>query len=307
MKTTTVAQSELSIRLAMAADKARGLLGKQKHDRLSAYGLPRGGALALYYGDPGSILFNRVLDPLHADVCIDDVAESGLTGAKWLMSHPCIPYFPLWNKREPEDADVGWLVFPWEVAPGESPENAKGRDACDDVTRILEHIGENPRREGLVDTPARVVKSWKALYAGYSMDVKEHFRVFEDGRCDEMVVLRNIEFYSTCEHHMLPFSGKAHIGYVPRDRVIGVSKLARILEVFARRLQIQERIGQQVTDALVEGLNPLGAACVLEAQHLCMTARGVQKQNSVMVTASLRGCFKTEDSCRNEFYRHIGK
>ncbi|GAG88950.1 unnamed protein product, partial [marine sediment metagenome] len=142
-------------------------------------------------------------------------------------------------------------------------------------------------REGLKETPKRVSKSFAKLYGGYAMKASDHMKTFSDGVCDEMVIVKDIEFFSTCEHHMLPFFGRAHIAYIPNKKVIGVSKLVRILEVYARRLQIQERICQQVTEALDTNLSPLGSACVLEAQHFCMTARGVEKQHSIMVTSSL--------------------
>lgn len=179
--------------------------------------------------------------------------------------------------------------------------------AQEHVRAVLQLIGENPSREGLKDTPARVVRSWRELFAGYRQNPADVFRTFTDGACNEMVILRDIEFYSTCEHHMLPFFGRAHIAYLPNGLVIGVSKLARLLDIFSRRLQIQERIGQQVTAALMEHLHPLGAACVIEAQHFCMKARGVQKQDSVMVTSSLRGVFLTDAPARSEFLRLIGK
>lgn len=175
------------------------------------------------------------------------------------------------------------------------------------VQSIIAHINPNASQEkGLIETPQRIVRSWKELFAGYSQDPKDVIKEFEEP-CDEMVVLRDIEFYSTCEHHMLPFTGKAHIGYLPAGKVVGVSKLARILEIFARRFQIQERLGQQVTGALEEYLKPLGCGCVLEAKHFCMTCRGVNKQDSVMITSSLRGAFKMDSTTRDEFLRLIGK
>jgi len=173
------------------------------------------------------------------------------------------------------------------------------------VIQQLLYIGENPKREGLLKTPERVVKSWKELYAGYDKDPKDIMTTFKDGACDEMVVLKDIEMYSMCEHHLLPFFGKVHIAYIPDGKVIGVSKLARLLEIFARRAQIQERIGEQVTGALMEYLQPKGAACIIEATHLCMMARGIQKQNSTMVTSSLKGVFLDKLDVRNELMRLI--
>lgn len=174
------------------------------------------------------------------------------------------------------------------------------------VRHILRYIGEDPTREGLFDTPSRVVRSWSELFGGYQKDPASVFKVFEDGACDELVLLKEVEWYSCCEHHMLPFFGKAHIAYIPNGKIIGVSKLARLLEIFSRRLQVQERLCTQITKALDEYLTPLGSACVLEATHLCMVMRGVQKQNSVMVTSSLTGVFKDDINARSELLRLIG-
>jgi len=186
-------------------------------------------------------------------------------------------------------------------------------DRTDMIARIaisdsLRYIGEDPEREGLRETPARVIKSWETLYGGYKETPEEVIKTFDTpGTQHGMVVLRDIEFYSTCEHHMLPFFGKAHIGYLPGRVVLGVSKLARLLEVYTRRLQIQERIGEEVVSALMVHLPDCkGAGCVLEAQHMCMTARGVQKQHSVMVTSCLAGVFKTENKTRTEFLSVAG-
>ena len=175
------------------------------------------------------------------------------------------------------------------------------------ITRILSAIGDDPQREGLLNTPQRVIRSWEKLYGGYKEDPADVLKtVFVEGACDEMVILKDIEFYSTCEHHMLPFFGRASIGYIPSGRVVGVSKLARLLEVFARRLQIQERLTAQVADALVTYLTPKGAMVILEAQHFCMTARGVEKQDSIMVTSAIRGIFSTPE-VRAEFMSLVRK
>lgn len=170
---------------------------------------------------------------------------------------------------------------------------------------MLSAINENPNREGLVDTPKRVIKSWQEIYSGYSKDPKDVLTVFESDGYDQIVLLKDIEMYSMCEHHMLPFFGKAHVAYIPDGKVIGISKLARLVDIYARRLQIQERIGEQVTNALMEHLKPKAAACIIEAQHLCMLMRGVNKQNSVMVTSSLRGVFLTDPAAKNELMNLI--
>lgn len=173
------------------------------------------------------------------------------------------------------------------------------------VRQTLRALGDDPTRDGLVDTPARVVRSWAELYSGYRKNPADLFTTFEKGTYDQMVVLREIEFYSTCEHHMLPFVGRATIGYIPGARIVGISKLARLLDVFARRLQVQERITDQVTAALDEHLGPRGSGCIIIAQHMCMTCRGVGKQHSNMVTTSLRGCFR-DDPTKGEFLRAGG-
>lgn len=160
---------------------------------------------------------------------------------------------------------------------------------------------EEAKREGLRETPKRVAKAWKELFDGYHMDAGELVTVFEEvNGYDQIVLLRNIEFYSFCEHHLLPFIGRGHVAYLPGKKVIGVSKLARILDFYAHRLQIQERIGQQVVEFLSKELESRGAACILEAKHLCMSCRGVAKQHSVMVTSSLAGVFKENASARAE-------
>lgn len=175
------------------------------------------------------------------------------------------------------------------------------------VKEILRIIGENPEREGLRDTPARVVKSWTEIFGGYTKNVSEEIGTFfeEDlsqSQSDEIVICRNIQFYSTCEHHMIPFYGICHVGYLPGKKgVIGVSKLVRLVELYARRLQIQEKLCGQVADTLMEILEPDGVGVTMTAQHLCMTARGVRNPSAEMVTSAMRGKFKTQPATRNEF------
>jgi GTP cyclohydrolase I len=175
------------------------------------------------------------------------------------------------------------------------------------IQYILKCIGEDPNREGLLDTPDRVVKSWDELFAGYNQNPQDFITTFSEvENYDEMVLLRNIEFYSFCEHHVLPFTGHGHIAYMPDKRVIGISKLARLLDLYARRLQIQERIGQQVVAALDKHLQPRGSACILVAQHGCMSCRGVRKMNSEMVTSSLSGIF-LQQTVKSELLSLIGR
>jgi GTP cyclohydrolase I len=172
------------------------------------------------------------------------------------------------------------------------------------VTRELGLLGEDVTRPGLIKTPNRVAESMLWLTRGYEMDVAE---VVGDALFDEvhqsMIMVRDIELYSLCEHHMLPFFGKAHIAYIPNGRIVGLSKLPRIVEVFARRLQIQERLTEQVADAIQKVLAPLGVGVVIEAYHLCMMMRGVEKQNSKTITSALRGSFRNDAKTRDEFLR----
>ena len=169
------------------------------------------------------------------------------------------------------------------------------------VRDILGAIGEDPEREGLRDTPARIARMYAEIFAGLDEDPAQHLAVgFSEGH-DEMVILRDIPFYSTCEHHLVPFHGLAHVGYVPNGRVAGISKLARVVETLAKRPQLQERLTSQVADVLMDALQPDGVAVVVEAEHLCLTMRGVKKPGSRMVTSAVRGSFKRSAVTRAEF------
>jgi GTP cyclohydrolase I len=172
------------------------------------------------------------------------------------------------------------------------------------IHRQLELIGEDPARDGLLRTPHRVAESLRWLTRGYEMDVAEvvNGAVFAEAH-ENMVLVRDIEVYSLCEHHMLPFYGRAHIAYVPNGRIIGLSKLPRIVEIFARRLQVQERLTDQIADAIDEVLAPAGVGVVLECEHLCMMMRGVEKQNSKTISSALRGLFREDSRTRDEFLR----
>ena len=168
--------------------------------------------------------------------------------------------------------------------------------------QILEAVGEDPQRQGLAKTPARAARAFEFLTQGYRQSIEEivNEAVF-DSDASEIVLVKDIELYSMCEHHLLPFIGKAHVAYIPNGKVIGLSKVARIVDVFARRLQIQEQLTTQIAGALMEAINPLGVAVVIEAKHLCMMMRGVEKQNSVMTTSHLLGTFKEDARTRSEF------
>ena len=175
------------------------------------------------------------------------------------------------------------------------------------VTRdLLDSLGEDPDREGLLKTPNRVAKSWKFLTQGYSANIEEVINgaIFNE-KCDEMVTINNIDFYSVCEHHLIPFFGKAHVAYIPNGKVVGLSKIPRIVDVFARRLQVQERMTQQIAATLNDALSPKGVAVVLEAHHMCMQMRGVEKQNSHATTSSMTGLFREDERTRKEFLNII--
>lgn len=173
-------------------------------------------------------------------------------------------------------------------------------------TRMLEHLGEDPGRQGLVNTPLRAAKAMQFLTSGYHQDINKILNnaVFDEDY-DEMVIVKDIEFYSLCEHHILPFWGRCHVGYIPRRRIIGLSKIPRIVDMFSRRLQVQERLTREIAEALENTLEPQGVAVVMEGQHLCMMARGVEKQAPKMTTNVMRGIFRENNSTRSEFLKCI--
>ncbi len=180
------------------------------------------------------------------------------------------------------------------------------QDIADFYTDILSKLGEDPGREGLAKTPERVAKALQFLTSGYKQDAAKILRgaMFKEDY-SEMVIVKDIELYSMCEHHILPFFGKAHIAYIPNGYIVGLSKIPRIVDVFARRLQVQERLTQQVLDSIQDTLQPLGVAVVIEARHMCMMMRGVQKQNSATTTSAFTGVFKDDEKTRNEFLKLI--
>ncbi len=180
------------------------------------------------------------------------------------------------------------------------------KDKIKEFTRdFIKYIGDDPDREGLKDTPDRFAKAWDKLYSGYKLKPEDVLTVFDDEKYDEMIVVKDIEFYSTCEHHLIPFYGKVHVGYIPNGKIIGLSKIPRIVEIFSRRLQNQERLTFQIADALDKALQPKGVGVIIEGKHMCMMARGVEKQNTVVTTSSVKGLFKSNDKTRSEFLRHL--
>ena len=182
------------------------------------------------------------------------------------------------------------------------------RDALEGIVeKMLEAVGEDPAREGLLQTPRRVAQSLEFLTSGYRQEIQTVLNgaVFSE-RYSEMVIVKDIDFYSLCEHHMLPFFGRAHVAYIPNGKILGLSKIPRIVEVFSRRLQVQERLTQQIADTLYQALNPDGVGVVLEARHMCMMMRGVEKQNSAATTSAMLGVFRDEVKTRQEFLTLIG-
>ena len=188
--------------------------------------------------------------------------------------------------------------------PAARPESSAGMESL--VRRQLELIGEDPGREGLLSTPSRVAKSLAWMTRGYEMDPADVIgeALFEESH-ENMVMVRDIELYSMCEHHMLPFYGKAHVAYIPNGTIVGLSKLPRIVDVFAQRLQVQERLTEQIAQAITDAVEPRGVGVVIEAFHLCMMMRGVQKQNSRTITSALRGVFRDDSKTRDEFLRLV--
>jgi GTP cyclohydrolase I len=188
--------------------------------------------------------------------------------------------------------------------PDEIAKSDRALEFEDLIHRQLELIGEDPSREGLLSTPSRVAKSMKFLTEGYNSSAEEVVGkgIFKEEH-DNMIMVRDIELYSLCEHHMLPFFGKAHVAYIPNGKIVGLSKIPRIVDVYARRLQVQERLTEEIAEGLCSVLNPSGVGVVIEAYHLCMMMRGVQKQNSKTITSALRGAFREDPKTRDEFLR----
>lgn len=295
MEKKIVSWNEFEIQISSLITQLEG----KKIEFDSVHGVPRGGvaiavALSHYFKVP------IVNDVRKGTLIVDDIADSGKTLARFPDNKKAVLFFKDHCKTPVDifvDKATAWIEFPWEA--GEMP-------AEDAVVRMIEAIGDDPTREGLLQTPKRVVKSWKELFSGYSKNAADILSVtFEDGvkDCDELVICSDIEFYSTCEHHMLPIIGKMHIGYIPDKKVVGLSKLARLGDMFARRLQIQEKMTKQIADALMEHLKPKGVAVVITAKHFCMCARGVNKQNSWMTTSSMQGVLREKPEARAEFLR----
>jgi GTP cyclohydrolase I len=196
------------------------------------------------------------------------------------------------------------------ITNGARAADAPDRGQVEEAVRVLlRHIGEDPEREGLARTPERVASALQFLTRGYTQDPKTAINgaLFSEAEYQEMILCKDLDFYSLCEHHILPFFGKAHVAYLPNKRIVGLSKLARMVEIFARRLQVQERLTRQIAQTIMSEIEPLGVAVVLEAEHMCMRMRGVEKQNSVVMTSAMLGVFRKNHETRQEFMNLIRK
>lgn len=282
------------------AGKAATLLSEtvarhQPGSSYKLYGVPRGGiSAAMAIGQHVPVeLVDHAPD---ADAIIDDLIDSGATCDRYAKDYPNIPFIALYDKREMSGDP--WLVFPWEVG-----EDQHDDSFTDNVVRLLQYVGEDPKREGLHETPARVAKAWAHWCSGYGADIPGLLKVFKDGaeNYNEMVTVKDIPLYSHCEHHMAPIFGTATISYIPDGKIVGLSKLSRLVDVYARRLQVQERMTAQIADALEEHLKPLGVGVQIKARHLCMESRGVCQQGHHTITTALRGALLKEPATRAEF------
>ncbi len=279
--------------------RARNLLGRVE---LKAFAIPRGGIPAAYAVQAASnwtmTKLELVTDPLEADFFIDDIIDSGVTMQKWCDDYPGIPFFALIDKTDENSPwKDDWVVFPWE---GDNESSFE-----DNIRRLLQFVGEDASREGLLETPHRVAKAWGHWCSGYGKDAASLLKVFEDGaeKYDQMVIVKDIPLYSHCEHHLAPIFGTASIAYIPNGKIVGLSKLSRLVDMYGRRLQVQERLTDQIADALVENLQPIGVGVIIKARHLCMESRGICQQGHHTVTTSLRGAIKDEPQTRSEFLK----
>lgn len=263
------------------------------------YGIPRGGipaAYALQATDPNHYVITD--DPTQADIFIDDIIDSGETKKKYAFVYPGKDFYALIDKQL--NPDEYWYVMPWE----NSDKGEEGVEA--NIIRVLQYIGEDPSREGLLETPARFNKALGEWFSGYKYkdaDIKNILKVFEDGAegCDQMVIRHKIPLYSHCEHHIAAIIGECTIAYIPKNKVLGLSKFDRLVDIFARRLQVQERLTNQIADAIWTNLEPVGVGVYINARHMCVESRGVKNLHSETATLALRGAFINTPETRAEF------
>lgn len=260
--------------------------------------VPRGGVPVAYLLQ--SICGTRTVDtPEEADYIVDDLVDSGATKSFYQAKYPNTQFVALFDKTDPNrGADkYTWLTFPWE----EEPQGSETIEA--NVVRMIQFLGDDSERQGLQETPKRVAKAMRHWYSGYDVDIASILKVFEDGaeNYDEMVIVKDIPIYSKCEHHMADIFGTATIAYIPDGKIVGLSKLSRLADAFARRLQVQERLTNQIADALQEHLNPKGVGVIIRARHMCMESRGICQQGHHTITSALRGVIKDDINARQEF------
>lgn len=261
---------------------------------LRAYPIPRGGVPVAYLLQQYAS-FQIVDKPADADFFIDDLIDSGSTMEQWCDEFPGRPFLTLINKNTDAAYKGRWIVFPWEKRSEAGVE--------DNIRRLLEFVGEDPNREGLLETPLRAAKAWRQWCSGYDKDPKAILKVFGDGaeKHDQMVTVKDIPIYSHCEHHMAPIFGTVTISYIPNGKIVGLSKLSRLADMYARRLQVQERLTDQIADALYEHLDAKGVGVLIKARHMCMESRGICQQGHHTITSALRGAMRDEPDARAEF------
>lgn len=291
MKITQLHARLLAQKLAQTVIADMGC--KTRDEPVHAYAVPRGGIAAAYIlGNFVELILED--DPDDAEIIIDDLVDSGDTRTKWNQRCPGKPFYALVDKKY--DFYHGqYLIFPWE----QSEEGS----FSDNVTRLLQYVGEDPKRGGLLETPTRVAKAWKFWCSGYKQSAEHVLKVFEDGgeRYDQMITVADIPIYSHCEHHLAPIFGTATISYIPNGKIVGLSKLSRVADLFARRLQVQERLTDQIADALWDNLKPKGVGVMIKARHMCMESRGICQQGHYTRTTSLRGVIRDEADAKAEF------
>lgn len=288
MKKRYLTNEEITFRIAEIVSD-----GVKQHAAI--YGVPRGG-IAPAYWIAGAVEGTVVDNPINADIIVDDLIDTGTTMDRYKELYPDTPFYFLYDHTDkPKDE---WLVFPWEVT-----DQGNDESATDIFTRLLEYIGEDPTREGLLETPKRMAKMWGEISAGYNESPVDYFTTFVEDSQDynELILLDPIPYYSVCEHHLLPFFGTVHIGYVPGRKFAGLSKFARLVDTFSRRLQLQERFTTDLASSLMELLDPVGVGVVVRGRHLCMEMRGVRKHDVVTTTSAIKGVFFEDARARNEF------
>lgn len=296
------------------ASKIRGLnispAWPNQQSLLRVYGVPRGGipvAIGLA-ARLGAVLTD---EPQQADVIVDDIYDSGKTAERFKLMHGKKPFVCMVDKRD-EGWNGQWIVMPWEVTQRavmsmhdiDAEFHPYDGSADDIVVRLLQFLGEDPTREGLRETPRRVLEAWREWGSGYGEDPASVLKVFEDGaeNCgDEMVIVHNIPVVSKCEHHLADVMGIAHVGYIPNGKIVGLSKLARVTDLFARRLQVQERLTNQIANCIQETLDPKGVGVIVRASHACMSTRGVKVHGSLTTTSAMRGALLSKPEARAEF------